>query len=80
MTLSLACFTRKKKKEQGGVGVVTHRRYEVRGSGGHSGPGGGRRVPECFGQEGPHHSIAGEKQPSTQQPQRNMELKKEQLL
>lgn len=62
------------------MGVVTHRRYEVRGSGGHSGPGGGRRVPECFGQEGPHHSIAGEKQPSTQQPQRNMELKKDQLL
>lgn len=53
---------------------VTHRRYEVRGSGGHSGPGGGRRVPESFGQEGPHHSIAGEEQPSTQEPQGDVEL------
>lgn len=59
--------------EQAGV---THRRYEVRGSGGHSGPGGGRRVPESFGQEGPHHSVAGEEQPPTQQPQGDVELGK----
>lgn len=47
-------------------------RYEVGGSGGHSGSGGGRGIPECFGKEGPHHSIAGEKQAATQQPQRDM--------
>lgn len=47
-------------------------RYEVGGGGGHSGSGGGRGIPECFGKEGPHHSIAGEKQPATQQPQRDM--------
>lgn len=55
---------------------VTYGRYEVGGSGGHSGPGGGRGVPERFGEEGPHHSIAGEKQSATQQPQRDMELRK----
>lgn len=54
---------------------VTHGRYEVGGGGGHSGPGGGRGVPERLGEEGPHHSIAGKEQPATQQPQRNMELK-----
>lgn len=55
---------------------VTYGRYEVGGGGGHSGPGGGRGVPERFGEEGPHHSIAGKEQPATQQPQRNMELKR----
>lgn len=55
---------------------ATYGRYEVGGGGGHSGPGGGRGVPECFGKEGPHHSIAGEEQPAAQQPQRDMELPK----
>lgn len=66
-----------KNREEGGVGgtCVTYGRYEVGGGGGHSGSGGGRGIPECFGKEGPHHSIAGEKQPTTQQPQRDMELK-----
>lgn len=57
--------------------IVTYGRYEVGGSGGHSGSGGGRRIPECFGKEGPHHSVAGEKQAATQQPQRDMKLKDE---
>lgn len=55
--------------------AATYGRYEVGGGGGHSGSGGGRGIPECFGKEGPHHSIAGEKQPATQQPQRDMQLK-----
>lgn len=45
--------------------AATYGRYEVGGGGGHSGSGGGRGIPECFGKEGPHHSIAGEKQPPT---------------
>lgn len=70
--------TAKKRQEECVLGprseAATYGRYEVGGGGGHSGAGGGRGVPECFGKESPHHSIAGEKQPSTQQPQRNMEL------
>lgn len=54
---------------------VTYGRYEVGGGGGHSGPSGGRGVPERLGEEGPHHSIAGKEQSTTQQPQRDMELK-----
>lgn len=54
--------------------VSTYGRYEVGGSGGHSGSCGGRGVPECFGEEGPHHSVAGEKKTTTQQPQRDVEL------
>lgn len=55
--------------------AVTYGRYKVGGGGGHSGSGGGRGIPECLSEKGPHHSIAGEKQPATQQPQRDMELK-----
>lgn len=55
----------------------TYGRYEVGGSGGYSGPCGGRGIPECFGEEGPHHSVAGEKQPTTQQPQRDVQLEDE---
>lgn len=62
---------KKKKKRQG---AATYGRYEVGGGGGHSGLGGGRGIPECFSEEGPHHSVAGEKQPATQQPQRDMKL------
>lgn len=54
----------------------THGRYEVGGSGGHSGSGGGGGVPERFGEEGPHHGVAGEQQPTTQQPQGDVELQK----
>lgn len=54
--------------------TVTYGRYEVGGGGGHSGLGGGRGVPECFSEEGPHDGIAGEKQPATQQPQRDVKL------
>lgn len=53
----------------------TYRGDEVGGGGGHSGSGGGRGVPECFGQKGPHHSVTGEEQPTTQQPQRDMQLR-----
>lgn len=54
----------------------TYGRYEVGGSGGHSGSGGGGGIPERFGEEGPHHSVAGEQQPTTQQPQGDVELEK----
>lgn len=54
--------------------AATHGRHQVGGSGGHSGLGGGGGVPECFGKEGPHHSVAGEKQSATQQPQRDVKL------
>lgn len=79
MRLTLARFTPKntqKKSRKPQEAGVTHRGDEVRGSGGHSGPGGGRRVAQRFGQEGPHHSVAGEEQPPTEQPERNMELGK----
>lgn len=59
----------------GPVRVATYGRYEVGGGRGHSGSGGGGGIPECFGKKGPHHSIAGEKQPAAQQPQRDVELK-----
>lgn len=49
------------------------RRYKVGGGGGHSGLGGGRGVPESFGQKGPHHSVTGEEQSSAQQPQWDMQ-------
>lgn len=61
-----------KPEAPGGAG--THRGNEVGGGGGHSGPGGGRRVPESLGQDGPHASVAGEEQASAQQPQRDVEL------
>lgn len=35
--------------------------------------GGGRGVPESFGQKGPHHSVTGEEQPPAQQPQRDVQ-------
>lgn len=46
---------------------------KVGGGGGHSGSGGGRGVPEGFGEEGPHHSVAGEEQAAAQQPQWDVE-------
>lgn len=54
--------------------LVTYRGYEVGGGGGHSGSGGGGGIPECFVKEGPHHSVAGEEEATTQQPQRDVEL------
>jgi len=51
-----------------------HRRDEVGGGGGHSGARGRARAPQGFGQEGPHHSITGEQQTSTQQSERNVQL------
>lgn len=57
---SFVCFQRITSE------VTTYRRYEVGGGGGHSGLGGGGGVPEGFGEEGPHHSIAGEEQPTAQ--------------
>lgn len=54
--------------------LLAHRGYEVGGSGGHSGLGGGGGESESFGEEGPHDRITGEQHPSAHQPQGNVQL------